>query len=472
MRRALARQALDAALAYDAARAGRFEAGWRTSGSSANAETAAALAPIRNRIRDLYRNNPYARRIADDAVASVIGYGATPRVKDAGCKAALRRWMRVCDADGQLDFYGLQTLIVRTLFVSGEAVIRLRERRPGDMEVPLQLQVLEGDYIDHTKEAVYPDGRYIIQGVEHDVLGRRTGYWMFRRSPGDALSVSDAVRDMDSHFVPASQVLHVYIKERPGQVRGVSMLAPVVTTLRHIDDYEEAEIVRKKVEACLAAVFTQPEGADDRQITRGVTGSDGQRIETFEPGMILYGRPGDRVDLIEPKAAGGYAEYIRSALGRVAAGSGMMRWQLSGDLSEINYSAFRAGQSSQRGLFDALRWTVLVPMALEPMILRFIDTAYAAGAIQTRDQEVDWGFPPYASVDPLKDAQTAVEEMRLGRKTWPQIVAEQGYDPDEQLAEIAAAAKKFDDSGVGISGDARKEFKNGGEKNQTAPALD
>jgi capsid protein len=46
------------------------------------------------------------------------------------------------DADGQLDFYGLQNLVARAFFESGEVLVRRRVRRVGDgLQIPLQHQL-------------------------------------------------------------------------------------------------------------------------------------------------------------------------------------------------------------------------------------------------------------------------------------------------------------------------------------------
>ena len=57
-------------------------------------------------------------------------------------------------------------------------------------------------------------------------------------------------------------MLHLFDRLRPGQVRGVPWFAPVILKLRDLDEYDDAELVRKKIEACFAAFVT---GADDEE---------------------------------------------------------------------------------------------------------------------------------------------------------------------------------------------------------------
>jgi capsid protein len=54
----------------------------------------------------------------------------------------------------------------------------------------------------------------------------------------------------------------------------------------------------------------------------------------------------------------------------------------------------------------------------------------------------------------------------MGRKTWPQIVAAQGYDPTDQLNEIASWNAAFDKAGVILDSDPRRVAKSGAAQQQ------
>jgi len=62
---------------------------------------------------------------------------------------------------------------------------------------------------------------------------------------------------LSSQRVPARDVLHIYRKRRPGQLRDVSWLAPMLARLRDLGDYEAALLMKAKIEACLAAVVSE-----------------------------------------------------------------------------------------------------------------------------------------------------------------------------------------------------------------------
>ncbi len=275
LRRARQRQMMSVlARAYEGARQGRRTEGWVTAGSGANAEIAPALARLRDRSRDLVRNNPYAAKAVAALVSNMVGTGLLPRARaeDAGiAKLADRLWSEfaaTADADGLTDFAGLQALIVRSLVESGEVLVRLRERRVEDgLAVPLQLQVLEADHLDSWKSAELADGGFILQGIEFDRLGRRRAYWLYPTHPGDGRGTLVSTR------VAASHVLHLFERLRPGQVRGVPWFAPVMLKLRDLDAYDEAELVRKKIEACFAAFVTGVQ--DEDTLGKARTEADG-----------------------------------------------------------------------------------------------------------------------------------------------------------------------------------------------------
>jgi lambda family phage portal protein len=296
--RARARAALSvvgAVRGYEGAKNSRRTSGWTANGTAANAEISPALSALRNRSRDQVRNNPYARSAIAKLVSRAVGTGIMARVPDS-VKKPWAEFVDGADFEGQLDFYGLQALIGRTVFESGECLVRRIRLSAKGNRVPLQIQVLEPDYLDTNKFGRTSDGEYTIAGIQIDSVGRRTGYWLYKQHPGENAFLP---KSLQSDFVPASEVLHVYEKERPGQLRGVPRLAVALMKLRDLDDYEDAELVRKKIEACFAAFVSGGEGtvplanSSTSTVTNPNSGeSETVRTETLSPGMIEYLRSG------------------------------------------------------------------------------------------------------------------------------------------------------------------------------------
>lgn len=465
LKRALARQSFKAlSRGYDGAAKGRRTDGWRAAGTSADTEVANASALLRDRMRDLVRNNPHAAKAVSVLVNNIVGSGIIPRAAsgneklDAEVNRLWALWSARCDADGQLDFLGLQTLACRQMIESGEVLVRRRPRRASDgLDVPLQLQLLEADMLDGGRNGDLADGGRIVQGVEFDAIGRRRAYWLYAQHPGDnAVSLK---RRIDSLAIPAADILHLYEKQRL-QVRGVPWGTPVMRTLRDLDDWTQAELVRKKTEACVVGIVL---GADesDQGIAPSVVDSDGNRVEQFEPGLIAYARGGKDIRFNQPATTAGVGEWMRGQLHIVAAGFRLPYELLTGDLSQVNYSSIRAGLVEFRRLIDAVQWQLFVPMFCQPSWDWFTAQAWAAGLLPQPKIAVEWQPPRFEAVDPLKDAMADLLAMRSGTMTLAQAIARQGNNPDAVLTEIAAMNAKIDALGIILDSDPRRVTKTG-----------
>jgi len=148
---------------YSGASRGRLNGEWHRTSSSADSEIGRASTLLRDSMRDLVRNNPHAANAVEVLVSHVIGTGIIPRAntgsaaKDKKINALFDKFSKKCDADGQLDFYGVSALAFRGMIESGDGLVRRRRRRLEDkLPVPLQYQVVETDLIDSAKQALSP----------------------------------------------------------------------------------------------------------------------------------------------------------------------------------------------------------------------------------------------------------------------------------------------------------------------------
>ena len=311
------RDAWQALRGYSAAQDVRAST-WAPSGGSANSEVGGAAPTISRRARDAVRNDPYAARIVDLWTGNAVGAGITTRWPDKLTADAWRRWAdsTSCDAEGCLDLYGLQALIMRAVVESGECLVRFlpTDPTPGN-PIGLRLQVLESDHLDASRTGVV-DGMATVQGITLDGAGAPVAYWLFPQHPGAAWSLPGM--RLTSVPVPATDVLHIYRKRRPGQLRDVSWLAPVLLRLRDLGDYEAALLMKAKIEACLAAVVTEE---SDEALTGPAAGllrdAQGRTLEAFEPGMILY-RRGPLPTVPSPAARSAAQRRHKSPAGRRA----------------------------------------------------------------------------------------------------------------------------------------------------------
>lgn len=271
--------------AYEAADKGRRGKAFRMAKStSVNSEVSAALVTLRDRSRNMVRNNGWARRAVEAITKHTIGEGIQP-APDADldtCQRVKRLWSKwanttACDWYGKTTFYGLQELAMRSIAEGGEVLILRRWVMPDDNNpLPIQLQILEGDQLDHTRNGSNDMG-YCRLGVQFSKEGRLLGYWIFDYHPGDSYIVTPALA---SKFHPKEDVLHAFEVLRPGQVRGLPIGVSAFMKTSDFSDYEDAQLVKQKVAACFAAFVL---GSEDDG------GEDGEKgIERLEPGIVEH----------------------------------------------------------------------------------------------------------------------------------------------------------------------------------------
>lgn len=450
LRRTRARRAQEVLLAYEGARSSRRQGGWNPTGTSGNTEMGSAIGRLRDNAEDLARNNAFAQKSVRRWCRRVVGYGITPQA-DTGSDTVNKtidqwyaKWARTCCSDQRINFPAAQRMITRTAFTRGECLIQLRDRFTGDgLPVPFQIQVLEPDFLDTNKTEALSNG-YIIHGVQFDLIGRITGYWLFGQHPGDPLPTS--ARGLQSKLVPAEFVIHHVPLERPGDVRGVSRFSAVMNKLRDLDEYADAEIVRKKIEACLA-LFVSQENPDDPKLG-AITDADGRKIETFEPGMVAYGQNGQKPEFFSPTTGGNYAEHKKVELKEITAGLDQPYVVVGNDIGDVNYSSYRGGAVDERDSIDEYRWLWLIPQVLDPIWVKFIDKLFAMGEIPEPNYGVKWNPPPFDLLDRAIEAEADRMELQIGKKTWAQLVGEQGFNPKKQIAEIKEWKPLLDEAGV------------------------
>ncbi|WP_173953539.1 phage portal protein [Hyphomicrobium sulfonivorans] len=471
LRRVRQRTALDAfARSYDGAGRGRKTNSWRARSTSADAELAASGRVLRDRMRELERNNPHAANAISQLVAHVIGDGIIPRAKtgnkrrDKKINDLFKQFVDNCDADGRLDFYGLQSLAFREMVVSGDGLIRRFNRKGKRGAVPLKLKVVETDLIDDTRSWSLRNGTYAVNGIEFDKRGDRLAYWMFDEHPGSAsLGV---MTGFVSRPVDADNIVHIYEQQRT-QVRGAPWGAPAMVALHNLGAYEEAEIVRKRIESCMVGILIGGDENDgvgiplDGDQAPGVYDADGFQLEKFEPGMFAVARGGRDIKFNQPSPTGSYEAYKKASLHTIAAGFRMPYSLVSGDLSQVNYSSSKIGLEAFKRLVSSVQWQIVIPMLCQPIWDWFIDAAFLAGKIDTDYVPVEWNPPRFMSADPKKDVEATLSEVRSGLKSPQRAIAETGFDPDEVLEEFAEWNAKLDAKGVVLDSDPRRMTKIG-----------
>lgn len=447
LKRAQARKALNILAHYDAATGGRRTKSWRP--SAADADGAAAR---RQRLayitRDMIRNTPFATRAQQVIANNVVGDGIIPKV--IGTATQRKRGLEMIeqhldsvaiDADGVLNLYGLQRLAMNCVVESGEVLIRRRLRsRSSGMALPLQLQLLEPDYFDEAKDGPSANGNVIRDGIEYNAFGQRVAYHLFDEHPGGQSFRSFGLRTQ-SRRIPASEILHIYRVDRPGQRRGTPWFASIAINLQDLGDHQDAQLMRQKIAACFAAFRVQPEMSDEPR--ESAIGS------TLRPGAIYDLGPGEGIEFGSPPKVDGFEEFNRVVLRSIAAGLGITYEALTGDLSGTNFSSARMGRMEMDRNVSSWQWTMMIPQFCGPLGKWIAEAwAFQTGDSRYGDVKISWTPPHRILIDPAREIPALRDKVRAGFASRQGVVRELGYDPERLMSEIKQDRETAEAAGV------------------------
>lgn len=450
---------LTESVSHQAASSSRRLINWIANSVGVNSTVLSSALPLRDRCRDAYRNNAVATRAVNIFVANAIGTGIKPQSQHpdpevrAKIHRAWRRWTDNSDPSGVNDFYGQQSLAVRTMLLSGEVMARLRPRRKSDMEVPLQVQMLEPDHCPLDLNQTLPNGGKICMGIEFSPIDRIINYHLYRNHPGE-LGMS-LPADFQPIPISADRVIHMFEQERPGQVRGLPRLAPTLVRLYDLEQYNDAQLVRKKLASLIAGFITK----SDFSVSvagEGEADSEGIKTASWEPGQLLELQPGEDVKFSEPADTGDNDEkFERSVLRKVASVMGLTYEQLTGDLTGVNYSSIRAGMVEFRREMEAFQHQVIVYKFCRPIWKAWLEQAALAGVIDAIDYannpelylDVKWIPQGWQWVDPEKEIGSAIKAIRAGITTRAQVIGQTGFDAEEIEAEWTADRERAEAAG-------------------------
>lgn len=405
---------------------------WSASGSqwlpSPQSSLLAARGTVQSRASGAYVNAAYGQRITEAWTAALVGGGGWQARSQHSDPDTRRR----LSAEFESLVQPLLPALARGLVRDGEAFCRLVPTDGGSLE----LRLLPSDQVDATLTRDLGGGARIIAGIEHDSEDRVVAYHILREAPSSPLP---GAHPFEAQRIPASDILHVYDQQFPGQIRGISWLSPVLLKLTDRDALSDALLVQAKCSAALTAFITSPEPDLPPSIA-----PDSYGEMELSPGAIHALRPGEDVKFTDPPAASQSVDFMRSLDREIAAGAGLSYEMLTGDLAEASYSSARVSLLEFRRRAEMLQQVLIVGQFLRPLWARWISVQALAGAI-TADPEslaeyrsARFIAPGWSWIDPLKEANAEIRSMEAGIRSRAEIVAARGRDLDELDQEIAA----------------------------------
>jgi lambda family phage portal protein len=440
---------------FDASVMDRLTADWLGGNTSADAENGPNIRTLRERARDLSRNDPYVQRyliLLENNVLGANGVASQFKAKDPNgildrlgndaVKKGWEDWKRRenCTMSKTMCFRDVEAMVLRSSAIDGGILVR---KVPAKNNYGISLQPLEIDFLDLDYTGRYTNGNEVRFGVEFNDWREPIALHILTAHPGDAFQTGGRPH---RRRVEASEILHIYWPERPDQTVGIPWITCVMRTLRDLGKYREAEIIAARVSACKGFAITPatPEGYN------GAEDDDGNIDQSMEPGQGIMLNPGDtftEIDPTHPNTA--FGPFSKDMLRAIAAGLGVNYNSLANDLESVNYSSMRAGKLEEVEEYKAIQsW--LIESLHQPIFEAWLESALMAGALKLPNgsalpvykfdklNAVEWKPRRWPWVDPLKDLQAAVLKVEKGFGSRRSIIAEMGEDIETVFADQKA----------------------------------
>lgn len=446
------------ARSYEAASNDRFSAGWNAQATSADSELMTSLRPMRNRSRQLVRDNPYAKHAVRLLVNNIVGtgIGMQGHVSTSGGKllaavnddieAAWAKWAdgRTCHTGGLLAWSDIERLLMARIVIDGEVLVRLVRQPFGGGKTPVAVEVIEADRLmDQYQTARAPNGNAIRMGVEVDQWGRPVAYWLTPNHPGDYSFASfEPSRFMR---VPAEDIIHLYIIDRWPQTRGEPWFHASMASLHQQHGYEDAEVIKARASANVVGFIRSSEPVAPDEVD-----DQGRGILNTEPGTWQRLLPGEDVAGFSPSVPNpGLEPFLRYMVRKMAVGVGLSYESLSRDYNGATYSSARMGMLDDRDLYRVLQgW--LIRNLRNRVHREWLDASVLVGAVQrvgsdyysNPDKYLDVRFRPrgWTWIDPTKEVNAYKEACKAGFLSPSDVIAQTagGADVEDVYKRIAA----------------------------------
>ena len=448
--------------------------GWNWTGGSPDDDIVANLPIIRQRSRQLTMDAPIISGLYKTLTTNTVGDGLRPEpTPDAdflgmspddvkNWKAhVLRLWQTfaestACDVYHRDNFYELTRLAFRSQLESGDCFITMPRFERRNTPFLLKVQVIEADCcsdpdaverIEHERQ-----GNDIYGGVEISKWGNVVGYWFYTGHPL-AKRRPHTYRYNDINyprwiFIPAygaetglPNVLHLMESERPGQRRGIPIIAPVVELALTLDRYIKAEAIAAQIQALFTLVITSENPAVAAGEMENLGGDEGKQITDDDdslialgPGIVQYARPNEKATPVDPsRPTTSFEPFVKACIQMIGPSVGVP-YELLVQLYQASFSASEAANNVARSNFKIKR-SGLVNDFCQPIYAAFMDECVIRGWIEAPgyfDNEITrraytrakWNGPGMLHIDVGKSADNYEKLTRLGFGTASEATSE------------------------------------------------
>jgi len=447
----------------------RLTSDWLGITRSINADIRAGLVRIRARARQAAMEDPYAKKFLRMLERNVVGPDGfimrgkvqkEVRDKETGrirfekerdinrfIESKFKIWSnkKFATVLGNVSFRRACQLIVKCTARDGE--IFIIERRDTN-KFGYSLQLIESDYCDETFNSVLSNGNVVVMGVEIDKQRRVQAYWF--RTPRLETEAMGGIYGGGRTRVEASKVIHVFVKESPFQLRGISWFAPMLVRLKMLNAYEEASLIAARVAASQTIALERKDnyggaGPNKANIAGGAEDSNGNIVQPIAPGEAWLAPDGYKVINYTPTAPNDkQANFTEHNLRGIATGGDVSFINLANNYSQVNYTSSRTNLLEERDSFEDLHAWCKEDF-LDDISSNWFEMACISGELPREwllnldyYDKIEFKGRVWPWVDPEKTANANIKENLNNMKTLEEIFDEKGLDWEEELEQLAA----------------------------------
>ena len=452
---------------FDSAKFDNIFAGWTGTSATPDEELRGSLSTMRARTRSLCQNSEYAKKFLNLTKSNVVGsrgfkfqaktrneQGALDKLDNNYLERLFFEWSKNPDhvsIDGRLDWLGVQNVVMETLARDGEVFIRMM-KGGADNPFGFSLWVLEGDSIPIDHNIKLKDEQFIIMGVEQNKFGKPLDYYQAIKTPNQLYDYS---YDVKTERVPDSDMIHLYIQERPSQSRGVPWLNTAIRPLQILSDYTESSLVASRIGASAIGFFKSPDGA-------GYVGDGedeaGNLLTDFQPGTFQQLPAGMEFEAFDPKhPTTNFPDFVKAVLRGAANGCGVSYNALANDLENVNYSSIRAGVQEDQAHWKTLQ-QFMISRFCYPVYRNWLKMGITTGQINLpmsklfKFEEVVFHGRGWSYVDPYKELRAKELALQMGVTSIGKITSEAGEEWTDIFAELAAEKDVAEGLGLNLTG--------------------
>lgn len=449
---------------YDAGNYDRLNAGWIAYNQSAEQTDRYNRDTVRARARDLERNSDMANSVIGAYKRNIVGLGVTlqantpsEKLNDA-IEDAWKEWCKKqnCDVTETQSFSQMTRMAVERKKVDGGILFKKCYLRGGGV-VPFRLQALEVDELDATATVPHTKGNRVVGGIEYNSYNKPMGYWIKQYS-------IDGFSNIEPVYVPAKDMIFVFSKRRPSQIREMSDLSPTISRVRDTNEFMTAVSVKERIAACLSVFIKKT--IPTTGIGRGnVPQQRGPQLtyegKTISPGMIKELNAGDEIQVVNPTGqATDAASYVKLQQRLIGAGQGLSYEATSRDMSQSNYSSARQGiieddqtYEEDKELFNEFRDEVYETFIISGVLSGLFDIKdFWDPEKKKKYLAHEWIAAPKRWIDPLKEVQAMKTAVQTGQKTFQQAAAENGKDWKDMVDDMVEVLEYGRKKGIELGG--------------------